>query len=142
MSGRPSLFTPERARAALALAGGDSLRWVAFAAGVSRRTLQAWLERGRRGDPAYAAWAEEFDRRAERTRLARNRAWWNRYRAEARARYQRFRRERVQWWLDRLGPEEFWRRRLRWLAAHGQTQAYERTLAMRSGADFHAEATP
>jgi hypothetical protein len=29
----------------------------------------------------------------------------------------------------RLGPEEFYRRRLEWLAAHGKTTSYDRLVA-------------
>jgi hypothetical protein len=52
--------------------------------------------------------------------------------AKEKERWQRFKQSREQWWYERLGPEEFWRRRLRWLAAKG----HHRALARAFDADY------
>src|SRR5262245_5944961 len=45
------------------------------------------------------------------------------------ARYAVFRARRERWWLERLGPAEFWRRRLAWAVARGRHGAAARAAA-------------
>lgn len=135
--GRPTKFDADRAAEALRAAGSDSLEWVARGCKVGRRTLQSWLARGRAGEEPFAGWARAFDARASRVREARMRAYWTRYYARSRMRWRRFRDSREAWWLARLGPEEFRRRRLAWLERRGLWAAHARATARFAAGDRH-----
>jgi hypothetical protein len=127
---RPVKFDADTARlASLLKRDGFSNMIIARDCGISRRTLQGWLARGRAGAPPSADFAREFDRAAE---TGRKRLWLIRFQRDmirSRRSWRRFKAARELWWLERLGPERFWRRRLRWLAERGHAAAYERTLA-------------
>lgn len=57
--GRPSLFTPERVAAILAIvAGGGNLVDAAATVGVHKKTVERWLRHGRRTGTANAAYQE------------------------------------------------------------------------------------
>jgi hypothetical protein len=140
---RPTKFNPQRARSALLLVkGGEPRQWVARGAGIGRRTLQEWLARGRAGEEPFAAWSKEMD---EATRAARRRQVQETYEREdarAKERWQRFRATREDWWLAQLGPAQFWRRRVAWLAANGKTRALGRTIRRLRERGFRTDHTP
>jgi hypothetical protein len=140
---RPTKFNPKRARSALLLVkAGEPRQWVARGAGIGRRTLQEWLARGRAGEEPFAAWAKAID---EATRAARRRqieATYERETARGKVRWQRFKASREGWWLRQLGPDEFWLRRLVWLAAHGKTEALGRTIHQLRERGFRTDHTP
>lgn len=140
---RPTKFTPEISEAILRhLAEGRSRRATVEALGIGRRTLQDWLHRGRAGEPTFAAWVERFDHAAEIRRRSRVRASWERYDAESKQRWQQFRAARQRWWLERLGPCEYWRRRLVWLAERGRWEAYNRTIEQFRKEGYRINDTP
>jgi hypothetical protein len=124
-------FSPSRAQSTLSLAAeGEPRIWVARNSGISLRTLQSWLAKGRDGDPSYARWADEF---IEAERLAYKRkidARHEREREKSRQRWQTFKRSRERWWLEHLGPARFWQNRLDWLASEGHRDAYRQTVAL------------
>jgi hypothetical protein len=103
--------------------------------------LQSRLARGRAGHPTYTAFAAAFDEAAHQARRRRFRWAVRRARRRAAECWQRFRQARLGWWLGQLGPVEFWRRRVEWLAAKGRFgDAYDRAAAAleaaRSGTDL------
>jgi hypothetical protein len=131
---RPTKFDAAKGRSAILLAlGGEPQQWIARGVGVSHRTLQYWIARGRDGDPAFAEWAGEFDEAAERGRRRKFDLNCQRRIAKDKERWQAFKASREAWWLERLGPLEFWRRRLRWLAEKGYDDAYGRAIARLKG---------
>jgi transposase len=114
---RPPKFRPDLAGATLVLArGGMSRERIARELGISRRTLQNWLARGRAQEEPFAAWAGAFDEAVVAARRRRLQSGNQRQQSEAKARWQKFKAARSRWWLDRLGPEEFILRRLLWIA--------------------------
>jgi hypothetical protein len=121
---------------------GKSRRQAAEASGVSLRTLAGWLAKARAGDRALAEWVRHFEA-AEREAYSQRRGL-RRFRedAEAKERWQRFKGQRIAWHLENLGPVEFWRRRLVWLASKGQTGAYARTVARLQAEGFCIYAAP
>jgi hypothetical protein len=128
--GRPTRFTFELEVELLGgLDEGLSLRQIAARNGIGLRTLVAWLARGRAGEPPYAWFAECWDQQARVRRLRRRVERLAAERAAARRRWREFADSREAWWKARLGPVEFWARRLRWLAERGLTAAYERAVA-------------
>jgi hypothetical protein len=135
--GRPTKFNPDRARRAVVLARASERRiWIARAIGVSKRTLQEWIRRGRAGDPVFADWAEAFDRATE---WGRRRSLRLRYAAEAderRRSWQRFRMARQAWWYEKLGPNRFWLGRAVWLEVHGHHDAANRIIARLVSGDW------
>jgi transposase-like protein len=113
---RPIKFDSSKARTALLLArAGETQREVARGAGVAPRTLQYWLTRGRSGDPVFAEWAAEYDRLVNIIHRAKLQIMREKNMVESKARFQSFKRSREAWWLKRLGPVEFYARRLDWL---------------------------
>ncbi|QDV32355.1 helix-turn-helix domain-containing protein [Tautonia plasticadhaerens] len=139
---RPTKFSPEVGEEFLRLlAGGRSRSEATDALGIGRRTLQDWLRRGREGEPTFAAWAERVDRVAALRRRGRIRASWDRYEAESKERWTRSKRAREEYWKERLGPLEFWSRRLAWLAARGKWEAYRRTIERLKAEGFRTNAT-
>ena len=121
---RPTKFNPERAGAALGLArAGEPRPRIAAGAGVGLRTLQEWLARGRAGESPFAAWSDAFDEATIDGRRPRREARYEREQVAARVRWQRFKAAREAWWRERLGPANFWQRRVEWLAAHGKRRA-------------------
>lgn len=119
---RPTKFNAERGRIIIeAVAKGQARKAAAEAAGVGLRTLADWLARGRASDPAtddlaeWVLWFEAAERVASRRR--RN-ARIERERIAAAERWQRFKAARERWWMEQLGPVEFWKRRVGWLAAN------------------------
>ena len=139
---RPTKFSPEIGESILRhLGSGRSRRETVEALGIGRRTLQDWLRRGRDGEPTFATWAERVDRVAELRRRKRVRASWARYEAESKERWKRFKRAREEWWKERLGPIEFWSRRLAWLASRGKWEAYRRTIERLRTEGFRTNAT-
>ncbi|CAN5827695.1 hypothetical protein BH23PLA1_BH23PLA1_29530 [soil metagenome] len=127
---RPTKFTPEIGESLIRLvSAGVPKTKIAPLAGVGLRTLHEWLERGRRGEPAFQKWAARFDDETERMRRRRVNARFHVEQNEAKARWQRFKAERQRWWLERLGPEVYWTRRIAWLSARGHGQALARTFA-------------
>ncbi|QDV34405.1 helix-turn-helix domain-containing protein [Tautonia plasticadhaerens] len=140
---RPTKFTPEIGESVLRhLASGRSRRETVEALGIGRRTLQDWLRRGRAGEPGLAAWAERVDRVATLMHRQRVRATWDRLEAESKERWMRFKRAREEYWMERLGPLEFWSRRLAWLAERGRWEAYRRTLERLRTEGFRTDCTP
>jgi hypothetical protein len=131
---RRSRFTKAKGLEAVRLAGeGHGLARIALELGVSVRTFAYWLGDGRAGDPRYASFAAAFDeaRAAARTKAAARGAAQRQ--EEARERYRRFKARRQQWWRERLGDEEFVRRRLAWLLAKGHVAAALRLVRQRKG---------
>src|SRR5262245_19383860 len=134
--GRPTKFTAELGREILALTRqGVSRKVIAGQVGVGLRTLQAWLAKGRAGDPPLRDWAEQVTKAWLRAHQEHIWSTIPKRRAEGRDRWLRFRASREAWWLERLGPVEFWRRRLNWLVSKGPSheaalrQAVERLRA-------------
>jgi hypothetical protein len=128
--GRPSVFDPSLGEAIVRMLAADVPRkTIAAKAGIALRTFQDWLRRGREGDPAYIAFAAAFDRQAKANRQTRIARAWRRYDARAKERWRAFKAARASWWFDRLGPREFWSRRLSWAITEGRTRAVERALA-------------
>ena len=141
--GRPTKFSPELGAEILRLlAAGRSRAEIAEAVGIGKRSLQDWLARGRDGEPPFAAWADRFDATMEVVRRRRIRANWQRYDAASKERWQRFKAAREEWWKERLGPAEFWTRRLAWLASRGKWAAYHRTIERLRAEGFRINATP
>lgn len=141
--GRPTKFSAELGDEIIRLlASGVPRPEVASRLGIGRRSLQEWLRRGRAGEPTFAAWAERLDRVAALMHRQRVRATWDRYEAESKERWQRFKRAREEYWMERLGPLEFWSRRLAWLASRGKWEAYRRTIERLRTESFRTNDTP
>lgn len=126
---RPTKFDPAKAERILALilAGTPRTR-AATEAGLAVRTVQLWLARGRRGEKPFSAWSERLDEASDAVRRAKVRARYKREAVEAKDRWQAFKAARQRWWLDRLGPVEFWSRRFEWCQSMGRTQSASRSL--------------
>jgi hypothetical protein len=134
---RPTKFNIARAvRIIERVRDGKRREDAAAAEGVGIRTLQDWLRRGRSGEWPFSVFSRCFEDAAETARRRRLDESWRRYRAESKARWQRFKAARQGWWLERLGPERFWTRRLQWLWDKGHEDAYWRTLAQLEAAGF------
>jgi hypothetical protein len=130
--GRPTKFNAALGRDLVRLAGSEDHPTriaVARGAGIGVQTLYDWLALGRAGREPLVAWAKAFLAAESEARSARRTESAARREARDRARWQAFRQAREGWWLERLGPIEFWRRRLEWLAAHGRWDAYQSTAA-------------
>jgi hypothetical protein len=115
--GRPSKFDRERADRAITLAGrGWPSTRIAPAIGVARRSLITWIARGRSGEAPYAAWLMRYEASADTARVRRAEA------AAVRARRHllEFKWRKQEYWLNKLGPREYWRRRVAWLRAHNR----------------------
>jgi hypothetical protein len=139
---RPTQFNAEQGWMIIqAIDEGRGRVEAARAAGIGLRTLAEWLAKGKAGDPAFAEWVSEFKAAERFANRLRCNASWARERARSRERYQRFKAARVQWWLDQLGPCEFWSRRLDWLADRGMTEAYDATVARLRAEGFRIIAT-
>jgi hypothetical protein len=133
---RRSQFTKAQGLEAVRLAGeGYSQARIALALGVSVRTFAYWLGDGRAGDPRYASFATAFDaaRAVARTKAV-TRGAAQRQEA-ARERYRRFKASRQAWWRERLGDEEFVRRRLAWLLSKGHIAAALRLIRQPKGGE-------
>ncbi|MEW4568520.1 hypothetical protein AB1L88_11705 [Tautonia sp. JC769] len=127
--GRPTKFSAELGETIIDLLRQSvPRREIAARVGVGWRTLQEWLRRGRAGEEGFSTWAERFDLVAGLIREQRIEESWQRQEAESKERWQRFKAARQRWWLERLGPCEYWRRRLGWLASRGRWVAYHRTI--------------
>jgi hypothetical protein len=126
---RPSKFNDEAAGAILnVLSGCGSRRDACEMAGVSTRTLDRWLAKGRKGvEPfvGFVAQVEVHERRNRRIRLAHS---CLRLMARNRESWLRFKEARQRWWLERLGPEEYWARRIRWLLERGAVAKAQRLI--------------
>jgi len=115
---RPVKFDPALGgRLVVAIASGKSRLEASKDAGICIRTLQAWLARGKESQDGFATWAGEFC--AAERECASKRRWvrYDRETEEAKARWKGFKEARSRWWLQRLGPVEFWRRRFEWLVS-------------------------
>jgi hypothetical protein len=127
---RPTKFNTELGiQILMLLDDGLSRRRIAAAVGVSLRTLQTWLARGRGGLPSMQRWASSFDRDTVVRRRISFARYLHRLAIRDRKRWRLFRAARERWWLDRLGPVEFWKRRIAWHLNHGNTQGVEHALA-------------
>lgn len=127
---RPSKLNAETMTAILDRIGAGASRVeAARAADLGARTLHEWISRGRAGERPFDAFARAVDAETRRARGARCEANSERRKAAERERWQRFRASREAWYLARLGPAEFWRRRLVWLADKGHTAAFGRLVA-------------
>jgi len=123
--GRPSRFAQNQAIKLVCLVDDGMTRKAAAArVGIGERTLHDWQARGRRGESAFQFWMTMLEAAADRARRRRCREAWKRYGAKAKERWKEFKQSRERWWLDRLGPEEFSKRRLNWLAERGKLEAY------------------
>jgi hypothetical protein len=139
--GRPTRFTPDLAIELICLVDdGMSRKAAAARVGIGERTLHDWQARGRRGDPTFQFWMSELEAAAVRASRRRCREAWRRYDANAKQRWREFKHSRERWWLDRLGPEEFYRRRLNWLAEHGKWEAYGRLVMALEARGFRISA--
>jgi hypothetical protein len=143
---RPTKFNPDRGRELIQhIVAGESRREAAEASGVSSRTLATWLARGRAGVPPFAEWVHEFQAAERRAGMGPRGVCRLRERTEphdSKERWQRFKAQRIAWHLERLGPLEFWRRRLDWLASKGHTRASDRTVAKLRAEGFCIYSTP
>jgi hypothetical protein len=128
--GRPTRFTFELG---VELLGGLDLdlsrRQIATRNGIGLRTLCEWIRRGRRGETLFAWFAQCWDQQARLQHLRRRAAKTAASMQAERRRYRKFARSREAWWKERLGPREFWERRLQWLADRGMHDAYDRAVA-------------
>ena len=97
--------------------------------GVSSRSLQYWLARGRRGEAPFDRFAAEFDDAAEFARRIHFLVQYRREREASKLRWQAYKSSRERWWLDRLGPAAFWARRLLWCLAEGKSRGAARARA-------------
>lgn len=128
--GRPTRFTPEIAAQCLGIVqSGIGLDDCADFTGVSRRALGNWLRRGRSGEVPFANWATEMYAAVERWRRLRVRKTHERNRERSKQRWQAFRKARVEWWRERLGPRLFLLRRVAWLREQGHDAAIARLLS-------------
>lgn len=140
---RPSKFNLERGRVIVeALATGQSRPAAAKAAGIGFRTLGDWIARGRSGDPAFGAWLRQLDAAETCSKQRRVEAWWDRYRVSSKERWQRFRASREAWWLEQLGPLEFWKRRVGWLVTTNRTRNLGAAVVQLRAAGFRINRTP
>jgi hypothetical protein len=110
--------------------------------GIGVRTLAEWLARGRAGQTPFAGWVGAFEAAEEHERRTYCDWRWKQERARAKERWQRFKAQRIQWHLETIGPEEFWRRRLIWLLGQGKTRAFEATAAWLVAEGFRMKDTP
>ena len=94
-----------------------------------RRALQDRLRRNRAGELPFADWAVRFDAAWRKACRARVDASWQPYEARSRESWRWSRASREAWWLEWLGPEEFWSRRLTWLLRKGHHVAFARAVA-------------
>ena len=117
---RPSKFTAAKAETILAaILEGASQAEAARRAGVGRRTIQEWLAKGRAETSGpFWSFAFRFGRRSRMAHRRKLRTSWARYHARKAESWQRFRSSREGWWMERLGPRLFWRRRLEWALEH------------------------
>lgn len=132
--GRPTKFSDHLADGIADLVSADATRAEACATvGIGVRTLATWINRGWNGEPPYADWFEHFAACEQRSRRRRFNLQARKERALARARYRQYRDARERWWLEQLGPVEFWRRRLDWARSRGND-----TVAARAEAELEA----
>src|SRR5262245_10558711 len=108
--GRPSKFTLERAATIASLiAVGTSAEEAAAEVGIGPRTLHDWLARGRAGEPEYAKFLKAYEVAVETAAERRGRI------RAVKADGQPNRRAKMKaWYRKKLGPAEYWRRRIRW----------------------------
>jgi hypothetical protein len=141
--GRPNRFTYLVSEDLVWLVhGGLSLRAAAAEAGIGLRTVHDWLAAGRAGHPAFAPWAARMAWALEKGRRRRLLLACLRDQARARASWQAFLAGRETWWLERLGPCEFYRRRLEWLKARGHWDAFNRLVAELESRGFRIVQAP
>jgi transposase len=143
---RPSQFDQRTGRLIIAhVAVGATRGEAADAAGVALRAIQYWLARGRRGEPPFEEFAARLDRAADRVRRAKVAASYERNAEISKGRWQVFKVSRERWWLDHLGPFEFWARRYAWCRANGRDHGKARALGeiarlVRSESDRRSQA--
>jgi hypothetical protein len=77
----------------------------------------------------FAEWAAEYDRLVNIIHRAKLQITREKNMVESKARFQSFKRSREAWWLKRLGPVEFYARRLDWLYSRGKMHSYDRLVA-------------
>ncbi len=141
--GRPTRFTEDLAVELVCLVDDGMTRKTAAArVGIGERTLHDWQARGRRGEPAFHFWMTMLEAAVDRARRRRCREAWKRYDARAKERWREFKQSRERWWLDRLGPEEFYKRRLNWLAEREKWEAYGRLVTDLVARGFRVVVTP
>ena len=118
--GRPTRFSQDLAMELICLVGDGMTRKAGAArVGIGGRTLHDWQARGKRGEALPEPDRDDMDAAADRARRRRCREAWKRYDVRAKERWREFKHSRERWWLDRLGPEEFYTRRLNWLGSVG-----------------------
>ena len=129
--GRPTKFNAERAERAITLAGQGARRdEIAKAVGVGMRTLANWLAVSQ--SETDSLFSHKFRQAEEKAKRRRFRTKLARRTLQAQVRWQEFRhRDQRRYWMNRLGPVEFWRRRLAWFERRELTElpGYDRALA-------------
>ena len=141
--GRPTRFNQALAVELVCLVDeGMTQKAAAAPVGIGERTLHDWQAWGRRGQLAFRSWVVMMDAAAQRARRRRIREFWKRHEARAKERWREFKRSRERWWLDRLGPEDFYTLCLNWLAERGKSEAYCRLVTDLEARGFRVFATP
>lgn len=122
--GRPTAFSHAIGEALidLVLNEGLPIKHAARRLGIGVRTYYDWLGCARNGGAGaeLVEWADRFTRLLGRHREAKRQERSLRDREATRERWRRFKAARVTWWRNKLGEDEFWRRRRLWLAARGK----------------------
>jgi hypothetical protein len=104
-------------------------REIAARSGIGLRTLTEWIRRGRRGETRFAWFASAWDQQERARRRIRFRIKAAASQAAGRRRWREFADSREAWRKEKLGPREFWRRRLKWLADRGMDSSFAHAVA-------------